>query len=358
MNKGIAFAGNLIVDNLKFAEKWPVVTGLTTISRQSKALGGLASTCTVCTAILDPDVPVKVVGIVGEDELGDLILSEFSGYPQVDTQFVTRRGETSYTDVITEPDGRRTFFQFRGANALLGPEAFDFAKIDADILHIGYVLLLDTLDGPDPDYPTALCRVLADARKAGILTSVDVVSEDGDRFQKIVTPALAYTDILTINDFEASAVTGIPLRDEAGNLLAENLESCVRTLAAMGVHKWVCVHMPEVAAGIDIETEAYTERKTLKLPEGFICSSVGAGDAFACGLLLGAYHGLSLTEAIDQANAVAAQSLAGDSAAAALKTLPEVLAAMGRFEIPACAGMTEGIAGMTEGIAGMTGVVS
>jgi sugar/nucleoside kinase (ribokinase family) len=328
LNKGIAFAGNLIVDNLKFVEKWPVVTGLTTISRQSRALGGLASTCTVCTAKLDPEVPVKVVGIVGEDEPGDLILGEFAKYPQIDTQFVTRSGETSYTDVITEPEGRRTFFQFRGVNALLGPEAFDFEKIAADILHIGYILLLDTLDGPDPEYPTALCRVLAGARKAGILTSVDVVSEDGDRFQKIVTPALAYTDILTINDFEASAVTGIPLRNETGSLLAENLESCVRALVAKGVHKWACVHMPEVAVGLDAETNTYSEINTLKLPEGFICSSVGAGDAFACGLLLGAYHGLSLEAAIHQANAVAAQSLAGDSAAAALKALPEVLTAM------------------------------
>jgi sugar/nucleoside kinase (ribokinase family) len=328
LNKGIAFAGNLIVDNLKFVEKWPVVTGLTTITRQSKALGGLASTCTVCTAILDPEVPVKVIGIVGEDELGDRILSEFAQYPQVDTQFVTRRGETSYTDVITEPDGRRTFFQFRGANALLGPSAFDFTKIEADILHIGYILLLDTLDGPDPDYPTALCRVLAGAREAGILTSVDVVSEDGDRFRKIVSPSLAYTDILTINDFEASAVTGISLRDTRGRLLLENLQSCAWALAGMGVHKWVCIHMPEVSVGIDVEFGTYTEIETLRLPEGFICSSVGAGDAFACGLLLGAYRGLSLDEAIHQANMVAAQSLAGDSAAAALKTLPEVLTAM------------------------------
>jgi sugar/nucleoside kinase (ribokinase family) len=86
--------------------------------------------------------------------------------------------------------------------------------------------------------------------------------------------------------------------------------------------------MPEVAVGLDIEADTYSEIKTCELPDGFICSSVGAGDAFACGLLLGAYHGLPLPEAIEQANTVAAQSLAGDSAAAALKTLPEVLAAM------------------------------
>lgn len=332
MNKGIAIAGNLIVDNIKFVEKWPVVTGLTTITRQIKKLGGLACTCTVCTAKLDSSVPIRVVGILGEDDLGDLILSEFAKYPQIDTKFVTREGETSYTDVMTEPDGRRTFFQFRGANAMLGSEHFDFSKIEADILHIGYILLLDTLDGPDPDYPTALCRVLAGAQAAGILTSVDVVSEDGDRFQKIVTPALAYTDILTINDFEGSRVTGIPLRDEDGRLLAENLEPCARALAVMGVRKWVCVHMPEVAVGIDVENDRYYEKKTLKLPDDYIYSSVGAGDAFACGLLLGAYHGFSLPEAIEQANAVAAQSLAGDSGASALMPLPELRAVMKQYE--------------------------
>ena len=332
MKNGIAIAGNLIVDNLKFVEKWPVATGLTTITRQSKALGGLACTCSVCTAKLDPDVPIRVIGIVGEDELGDLILNEFCKYPSIDTGLVSRSGETSYTDVITEPDGRRTFFQFRGANALLGTDAFDFSKIKADIMHIGYVLLLDALDAPDPDYPTALCRVLTGAREAGILTSVDVVSEDGDRFKAIVTPALAYTDILTINDFEAASITGIPLRDAEDKLVSENLKPCARALATKGVHKWVCIHMPEIAVGIDIESDMYIEKKTVNLPEGYIRSSVGAGDAFACGLLLGAYNGLSLSDAIEQANIVAARSLAGDSAADALGTLPEVLTLMKNME--------------------------
>jgi len=327
----IVFAGNLVVDRLKFVEAWPKFMGLTTITRQESALGGLACNCAVDMAKLAPEAPVRVLGIIGKDALGDQIIKEFSKYPSINTEFVARAGETSFTDVITTPGGQRTFFQFPGAGALLGPEHFDFSRLNAAILHIGYILLLERLDGPDEAYPTGLCRVLDMARKSDILTSVDVVSESGDRYKRVVSPALAYTDILTINDMEAEGVTGIPLRNAEGQLNRDTLEPCVRALAELGVKKWVCVHMPEVAAGLDVESGKYMEAKAFHVPEDFIKSSVGAGDAFAAGLLYGAYRGLPFEKALDEANAVAAYSLKGSSASDAMAPLNEVLGEMERY---------------------------
>ncbi|MDR3363464.1 MAG: carbohydrate kinase family protein [Clostridiales Family XIII bacterium] len=328
-NKGsVIFAGNLIVDRLKFVEAWPPEMGLTTITRQMSGLGGLVCNCAIDMAKLAPEVPVKVLGMAGEDALGDLIMDELSKFPSIDTGLVTRAGETSFTDVITTPGGRRTFFQFRGAGALLGPEHFDFARCGAEILHIGYILLLDRLDGPDKDYPTGMCRVLDAAGKAGILTSVDMVSEAADRYRAVAAPALAYTDILTINDTEAEGVTGIRIRDAEGRLLDGALEACVRALAALGVKKWVCVHMPELAAGCDVASGEYMTAKSIALPEGFIKSSVGAGDAFAAGLLYAVRRGLTLAEALAEANIVAAYSLKGYGANDSMAPLAEIKAKM------------------------------
>ena len=79
---------------------------------------------------------------------------------------------------------------------------------DAELLHIGYILLLDALDEADAEYGTRMARLLHDAQQHGIKTSIDVVSESGDRFRRLVPPALRYTDYCIINEVEAQESTG------------------------------------------------------------------------------------------------------------------------------------------------------
>ncbi|MDR1043464.1 MAG: carbohydrate kinase family protein, partial [Clostridiales Family XIII bacterium] len=210
---GIAFAGNLIVDHLKTVHTWPMEGALAKVLSQSYALGGLVNNCAIDLAKLDPSVPVKALGLIGDDDRGNLILEAFERHPSIDAGCIIRKGETAFTDVITTPDGSRTFFSFMGAGAELTPDYFDFDRMKADILHIGYILLLDGLDAPDPECGTALCRVLKDARAHGIATSVDVVSEDSYRYADIVPPALKYADYCIMNEIEAGRTTGIDVRD-------------------------------------------------------------------------------------------------------------------------------------------------
>lgn len=327
MNKGICFAGNLILDQIKFVGKYPSPGTLTTIRETELSLGGLVCNCAVDTAKLDAAVPLMALGVVGDDHPGHYILRELEKYPSIQTSRVRREGTTSYTDVITEPDGKRTFFHYRGANALLGPRDFSFGELRADILHIGYVLLLDTLDGPDPEYPTAMCRVLAEARARGIRTSVDVVSEDGSRFEKLVPPALRYADYCFLNEIEAERTTGIPLRI-GDRLQTENFDPCLQALADMGVARWVVIHTPELSCGLDVENGEYSRELSFRLPPGFAVSAVGAGDAYASGMLLGAYYGWDLRQSMHAAAAVAACSLSGRGASDAIKPLQEILEQM------------------------------
>jgi sugar/nucleoside kinase (ribokinase family) len=313
----------MIVDRIKFIETWPERGSLTTIREQTFSLGGLACNCALDMAKLDPAIPVKVIGSAGKDELGDVIIGEFLRYPSINTDHILRIGENAYTDVMTTQDGARTFFVFMGSNALLSPVHFDFDEIQCDILHIGYILLLDSLDTHDNEYGTALCRVLADARAHGVLTSIDVVSEEGNRFKDIVIPALKYTGYCIINDIEAAKTTGIPLRN-GPRLIKENLEPCVCRLIEMGVHKWAVIHMPECAVGMDRETNRVFQKETAALPKGFIVSSVGAGDAFAAGILLGAYNHKTFEESMTDAIMIAEKSLSGKGASDAIVPLDEI----------------------------------
>ncbi len=332
MEQGIALAGNLIVDTVKYIERYPAPHTLTTISGETRSTGGLVSNCMLTLAKLDPSLPLQAIGLVGKDAAGDFVLQRFAAHPNIDVSGISRQGITSYTDVMTEQrGGSRTFFHYRGANALLSPAHFDFTKLRADILHIGYILLLDMLDAPDPDYPTALCRVLHGAKRAGMQTSVDVVSEDSERFGKLVPPALAYADYCIINEVEAAHTTGIPLRSRDGSIVMQNLQPACAALMNMGVGRWAVIHMPELSCAAE-RAGSYYQAPSWRIPEGFLKSTVGAGEACASGILYGAYRGWSLAESLRIAGAVAAYSLSGAGATDAIKPLPELLASMEEFQ--------------------------
>ena len=66
------------------------------------------------------------------------------------------------------------------------------------------------------EFGTVAARLLHDAQDAGFLTSIDVVSEDGDRFAEVVLPALKFTDYCLLNEFEAERTAGIPIRTAQG----------------------------------------------------------------------------------------------------------------------------------------------
>ena len=327
MQKGLCFSGNLILDQLKFIQQYPHPGTLTTITQTELSLGGLVCNCALDAIKLDPGIPVSVIGRIGTDSAGDYILSQLGRHSTIDTSGIRRSGITSYTDVVTEPSGRRTFFHCRGANAGLCPQDFDFDRIQADILHIGYILLLDSLDAPDAEYPTALCRVLADAQAHGIQTSVDIVSEEGQRYTRLVPPALRYTDYCFLNEIEAERTTGIPLRN-GDILIPENFRPCLEALKKMGVKRWAVIHTPEMSFGLDMATGKDWREPSVVLPNGFIISSVGAGDAYATGMLLGAYYGWTLQKSMRTAAAVAAWSLSGKGASDALTSLSDILASL------------------------------
>ncbi len=326
MRKGICCAGNMIVDITYPIETWPKQNELTHITEGiTNSTGG--SVCNTITdlARLDPSMHLVASGFAGHDAEGDFVMAELGKYPNIDLSMVKRNGRTSFTAVMSNNQTKeRTFFQHAGANAYYGEDDIDWDQLDVNIFHIGYILLLPNLDQPDAEYGTKMAKLLHRAQSMGMKTSIDVVSESGDRFCKLVPPALKYTDYCVINELEAQQTTGVTLRDEDGTLHRENMPKALQKLKELGVSTWAVIHCPEVGCGID-EQGVYHEVNSLKLPKGYIQGTVGAGDAFCAGILYAAEKQLPMDEALKLGACSAAASLSAVSASDGVKTAEEVL---------------------------------
>ena len=324
---GICVAGNMIVDITYPIERWPRQCELTHITDGiTRTMGGAVCNTIVDLAVLDPSLRLKALGKVGEDPDGEWILSNMQQYPNIDISSVRREGITSFTSVMSEHETKkRTFFHYYGANAHFSEEDIDWEQIHSKILHIGYILLLNALDAEDAVFGTRMARLLCHARERGLKTSIDVVSECGDRFQNKVLPALKYTDYCVINELEASASTGIPLRGENDALLTENMPLALAALKKMGVSTWAVIHAAEGGFGMD-ERNAFHSTASLPLPPGYIKGTVGAGDAFCAGVLCAAYRGEGMPKAIELGTASAACSLSAVGATEGMRGAAEAMA--------------------------------
>lgn len=329
---GIACAGNWIVDRVKLIDRLPGRGMLGNIRSEAAGTGGAPFNVLVDLARLGAPFPLRAVGVLGDDADREFILRVCREWHIDIADLVTLPGTaTSYTDVMTEADtGDRVFYHCRGANALFDPAHVPIARLTCRIFHLGYLLLLDRLDAPDAECGTVAARLLRDVRAAGIKTSVDVVSEESDRFRQIVPAALRHTDYLILNEIEAGRTTGRAVRDAQGKLEPQALADAVEALYELGNMELVIVHMPE---GAYLRTRAGRRlaRGSLALPPGYIRGAVGAGDAFCAGVLYALHEGWEQGEALRLGACAAAASLAHPSATDGLRPLEEVLALGRRF---------------------------
>lgn len=309
MKNGITVAGNIIADKIKIIDTYPKENMLCNIESVSLGVGGCVPNVGICLKKLDESLPVYAAGKVGNDSDGNFLLQTMSEYGLDISNVKTDSQEnTSFTDVMTSKKGNRTFFHSRGANAKFGQNDIDFNTITGDIFHIGYALLLDELDGENQYYGTNLAKVLFDAGKNGFKTSFDAVSEQSDRFAKVITPALKYCDYLVVNEIESGNIVDINARDSQGKIIRENLKAICFKLFEKGVREIVCIHFPE-ASVLMKKDGSYFEVPSLELPKGYIKGTVGAGDCFCAGILFGIYKGYDEIKLLQFASAVAACNL-------------------------------------------------
>ena len=322
---GIAIAGNIIVDCVNIIERYPQKNMLTNVLSRSLSIGGCVSNTIIDLAGIDQELPLYAYGKVGSDEHGRFAVSEIEKHGvDVSGIVVSETASTSFNNVMSERDtGDRTFFYLTGAGGEFCEDDIDVSALDCDIFHIGYILLLDMLDKADDEYGTHMARLLCEVQKQGIKTSVDVVSEDSERFAQKVIPALKYCDYAIMNEIECCGVTGLSPRKADGSVDVDHIRATMEKFLEYGVREKVIIHCPEGGFCLD-RNGTFTSVPSLRLPEGYIKGTVGAGDAFAAASLYGLYHGFDAEKLLGFASA---------SAACALSVLDTVSGIRSRAEI-------------------------
>jgi sugar/nucleoside kinase (ribokinase family) len=331
---GVLAGGNWIIDQVKLIDVYPQPESLANIRDQYQGTGGAPYNVLLDLARSGVKFPLYAAGLVGRDALGETILTECKKY-KVDTKYLraTAEAPTSYTDVMTEESGgRRTFFHLRGANAKWDGRDLEFKKTRARIFHLGYLLLLDTLDQPHRTAGTKAAALLAAAQDAGMKTSVDVVSEDSDRFPKVVGPALKHTDYCILNELEAGKTTGFRIRQPDGRLDTVALRHAGGALLQLGVREVVVIHFPEGAFARTRDGKDHFQ-SSLKLPPKYIAGTAGAGDAFCAGVLLGLHEGWELQRCLFTGVCLAAASLSHATCTAGVGPLSASLALAKKFGV-------------------------
>lgn len=334
---GIAVAGNILTDEVKIIEAFPEKGMLVGITAMSRAVGGSVPNTLISLAKLDPTLSLAAFGKRGDDEGGRYVQSELQRVG-IDTAgvLVDPKVPTGFSDVMTLRDtGERTFFHNRGANRGFVPEDINLSTLNARMLHVAYVHLLDGFDAPDAEYGTTLARFLKSVQEEGVLTSIDVVSSLGDRFAEVVIAALPYTDNAIMNEIEACGVSGLPPRDIDGKLIPHNIRATMELLMSHGVGQRVIVHSPEAGFCLSRDGE-FTVIPSLKLPVGYIKGTVGAGDAFCAGCLYGIYHGYTDRDILEFASGAAACNLAAEDSVSGMRDagyIRELIAGCGKVEL-------------------------
>ncbi|MGM9682814.1 MAG: PfkB family carbohydrate kinase [Eubacteriales bacterium] len=322
---GIAIAGNILTDQVKTIDSYPERQMLASIVSVSKAVGGCVPNTAINLAKIDSSISISAIGRIGKDECGSYILDELQRN-LIDTGNIriSSQTPTSFSDAMSVEDtGERTFFHYRGANAEFSPEDVQISSLNCKMLHIGYILLLDAFDREDPEYGTVMARFLADVQRAGIRTSIDVVSDNTGNFSKKVLPALKYTDNAIMNEIEGCASAGIEARDANGKLLTKNIRKAMEILLSQGVRERVILHCPEAGFILNRNGE-FTAVPSLQLPAGFIKGSIGAGDAFCAGCLFGIYRELCDREILEFASGAAACNLTAEDSVSGMRSKEEI----------------------------------
>lgn len=267
------------------------------------AVSGAAGSAAIVAA--KHGLKVQAVGGVGHDLMGDWVLRRLGDFG-VDTQNMERCEGfmTSSSIVTTRPDGARPALHKRGATAgfYVTDEAMD-RVLDTKILHIGGVGLMDKMD------QGRTAEVMAEAKKRGCITTLDVFASTRDDLAKI-TPLLENTDYFMPSEEEAMALSGLTDFEEIAKfLLDQGTGAVILTLGAQGA-------MYRDQAGTAINLPAF---------DIDVVCTCGCGDCFNAGFATGLHLGRDIEGCVMLGQASSAQNATGLGSQAGVVDLAHTL---------------------------------
>ena len=269
----LAVVGDLLEDIVVRIGSPPAL-GTDTPAHIVRRRGGSAANAAACAG--RAGAPVRFIGRVGEDELGEWLVSSLTA-EGVDVR-VQRDGRTGSVIVLVGPDGERTMLPDRAAATELGD--VDAAWLDGVTwLHVPSYSLLSEPIG------TTVRELIVALRRAGGQLSIDLSSVGVVRAYGVER----YGDLL--DDLSPDVVFA---NDSESGLLAD--EPSTLMIVKDGPKR---VRVRGHGDSFDVEVPPLTD----------VIDTTGAGDAFAAGYLVAAVRGESVRASVSSGIAVAAQHL-------------------------------------------------
>lgn len=286
MENGVLVIGSINHDSIYQVATLPRPHETIPASRFTTAPGGKganqAAACAMAT-----DRPVRLLGAVGADLHADVCLAylETVGV-DISPVFVANDQPTGTACILVEESGHNLIVVSAGANGALMPAHITGAK---DLISRSHIVLLQ-LETPIHSVHAAL-TTSRELGKTSILNPAPYVSGAED--------LLTLVDIVTPNETEASALTGLKVTD------ADSAGLAAQALLKMGVGNVVITLGQH---GCYIATQTIAQHMPAYKVDDVIDTS-GAGDVFN-GALAGALaDGAQLLEAAKFASASAALSV-------------------------------------------------
>ncbi len=214
-----------------------------------------------------------VIGKVGDDPFGNLILQRLSG-AGVDVSHMTRDKtlKTGIT-VVMSTGSDRAMLTYTGTIDVIGKDDLPGGLLESTRhLHVGSYFLMNKIR---PHYPS-----IAEAVKAsGGTVSVDTNWDPAEQWDGGLKALLPHVDILMPNENEAMAIAGTTTVDAA----VAALRDAVPVIVVKRGKEGATVH----AKDVDLAVPAVKVK---------VIDTVGSGDSFDAGFLHGYLNGMPLLE--------------------------------------------------------------
>jgi sugar/nucleoside kinase (ribokinase family) len=261
-------------------------------------VAGTAAGASVDLAKLGADV--HAMGALGQDELGNFVVSTMQRYGIHTEGLVRKRGvQTSATMLPIRPNGERPALHVIGANGEYAYEDIDLAAVSgAQYLHIGGTPLMAKLDG------APMSRVFRHAREHGVVTTYDILAIPRPDLAQLVDVNLPWVDYFMPGLEEAFMITGLQSRRDVIHYYVDR--GARHTVFKMG------------AEGSSIGWVENGSVKELRIPTYRVpvVDSTGCGDAYCAGFIVGLSRGWDLERAGrlgSAAGALVVQGLGSDA---------------------------------------------
>jgi sugar/nucleoside kinase (ribokinase family) len=331
---GITAAGTWVADYTKVVTQFPSEGSCTVIESEHVNNGGAPYNLLIDLRRLGATFPLRAIGCVGHDVDGSNILKDCLAHQfDVSKMHVIPEMPTSFSDVMTSiHSGIRTSFNQPGANAALSESHFHFSSNTSRIFYLGTLFFMAGLDAPHSKYGTLAAKVLSRARKAGMLTCIDIERcshLDSNVFRAGALAALSQTDLIVINVEVAELLTGIRIRKSIGVDIPVLIESAF-SLLQKTLSRCVVIRFPAGAVGVTKENEVVIEG-SIRLPSNRFVNASGAGNAFVAGFLYSYHEKLPLADCLCAAHATAAACLMDATTSGGIRQMPTCLKLLERF---------------------------